>query len=87
MRVYAHKSAELRRETAFNIAIAGWIPCGMFFACAAFTLARNEDAMQARLRNKVVLQPVSATDEADAEILVSSPPPRDGSMDVPRTEL
>jgi len=30
------------------VAVAGWLPCGLIFACAALTLGRDEDAMQAR---------------------------------------
>ncbi|KAK9838287.1 hypothetical protein WJX81_002411 [Elliptochloris bilobata] len=45
------------RETAFNVAIAGWLPCGLIFACAALTLGRDEDAMQERLRRRVAGTP------------------------------
>lgn len=44
------------REKAFNVAVAGWLPCGLIFACAALTLGRDEDAMQARA---LVLWPVN----------------------------
>ncbi len=38
------------RRTAFNIAAAGWIPCGVLLTLTAFTLARDEAAMQRRLK-------------------------------------
>lgn len=55
---HAAKSDSLMaaRERAFNVAVAGWLPCGLIFACAALTLGRDEDAMQARA---FVLWPVS----------------------------
>lgn len=36
----------LCRQAAFNVAIAGWIPCGVIFACIALFLAKEEDALQ-----------------------------------------
>ncbi|KAL4426059.1 hypothetical protein ABPG77_007855 [Micractinium sp. CCAP 211/92] len=40
----------LGRTGAFNLSTAGWIPCGLLLMGTAFTLARDEDAMQHRLR-------------------------------------
>lgn len=34
------------RQSAFNVAIAGWIPCGAIFAVCALFLAREEDGLQ-----------------------------------------
>jgi hypothetical protein len=36
----------VRRQAAFNVAIAGWIPCGVIFAIAALFLAKEEDGLQ-----------------------------------------
>lgn len=36
------------RQAAFNVAIAGWIPCGAIFASIAFFLAKEEDDLQVR---------------------------------------
>ncbi len=36
------------RQAAFNVAIAGWIPCGVIFACIAGSLGKEEDALQVR---------------------------------------
>ena len=41
------------RNTAFNIATAGWVPCALLLALPALTLARDEAAMQARLRANI----------------------------------
>ena len=37
------------RETAFNIATAGWVPCGILVLGTALTLKKDEAAMQERL--------------------------------------
>lgn len=41
------------RQSAFNLAIAGWLPCGALLALVALSLAKDEAAMQARLAKKV----------------------------------
>ena len=41
------------RQSAFNLAIAGWLPCGALLGMVAVTLARDEAAMQERLLQKV----------------------------------
>ena len=41
------------RRSAFNLAIAGWLPCGVLLAGVAIFLAKDEAAMQARLADKV----------------------------------
>lgn len=41
------------RRSAFNLAIAGWLPCGALLAGVAVSLAKDEAAMQARLADKV----------------------------------
>ncbi len=41
-----HMCCSLRRQAAFNVAIAGWIPCGVIFACIALSLGKEEDALQ-----------------------------------------
>ncbi|CAL8462663.1 g2196 [Coccomyxa elongata] len=53
-------------QAAFNVAIAGWIPCGVIFACIAGSLGKEEDALQVRLRNKVGLHTVRILDREDA---------------------
>eukprot|EP00884_Botryococcus_braunii_P001211 jgi/Botrbrau1/11090/Bobra.0219s0002.2 len=40
------------RLAAFNFAIGGWLLCGFSFGCAALFLARDEAAMQERLRER-----------------------------------
>ena len=34
------------RKAAFNVAVGGWIPCGICFAFIALFLAKEEDALQ-----------------------------------------
>ena len=46
----------LCRRSAFNLAIAGWLPCGALLAGVAVSLAKDEAAMQARLADKVEKQ-------------------------------
>lgn len=46
----------LCRRSAFNLAIAGWLPCGALLAGVAVSLAKDEAAMQARLAEKVEKQ-------------------------------
>ena len=41
------------RRSAFNLAIAGWLPCGALLGIIAIWLAKDEAAMQARLAGKV----------------------------------
>ena len=41
------------RQSAFNLAIAGWLPCGALLALVAVSLTKDEAAMQARLAHKV----------------------------------
>ena len=43
----------LCRRSAFNLAIAGWLPCGALLAGVAVFLGNDEAAMQARLADKV----------------------------------
>lgn len=43
----------LGRQSAFNLAIAGWLPCGALLALVAVSLTKDEAAMQARLAHKV----------------------------------
>jgi len=40
----------LGRQFAFSLSVAGWIPCGLMILGAYFTLEKDEDDMQARLR-------------------------------------
>ena len=37
------------RVPAFNLAISGWVPCGVMFLLAGRTLARDEEAVQWQL--------------------------------------
>lgn len=41
------------RRAAFNVAIAGWLPCGTLLALVGVTLSKDEARMQARLARKV----------------------------------
>ena len=34
------------QESAFNVAVGGWIPCGICFALISPFLAKEEDALQ-----------------------------------------
>lgn len=45
--------AHLGRTAAFNIAAAGWVPCGLLLMGTALTLERDEEAMQCRLRTSI----------------------------------
>jgi hypothetical protein len=38
------------RNTAFNIAICGWIPCGLMMVAAGWFVRADEAAMQQRLK-------------------------------------
>lgn len=40
------------RQAAFNFATSGWIVCGLLLAATSLTLARDELAMQQRLRDE-----------------------------------
>jgi hypothetical protein len=42
---------KLGRVGAFNISTAGWIPCGLLLLGTSVSLARDEKAMQQRLRH------------------------------------
>ncbi|CAL5223333.1 g5832 [Coccomyxa viridis] len=53
-------------KSAFNVAVGGWIPCGICFAMIAPFLAKEEDALQERLRDKVHLQTVRILEREDA---------------------
>jgi len=46
-------TVDICRQSAFNLAIAGWLPCGALLALVAVSLAKDEAAMQARLADKV----------------------------------
>jgi len=48
-----NQSACMCRQSAFNLAIAGWLPCGALLALVAVSLTKDEAAMQARLAHKV----------------------------------
>jgi hypothetical protein len=41
------------RSTAFNIAICGWIPCGLMMVAAGWFVRDDETAMQQRLMRAV----------------------------------
>jgi hypothetical protein len=41
------------RNSAFNVAVCGWIPCGLFMVLTGLSVRRDEDAMQARLMDTV----------------------------------
>lgn len=43
----------LGRTGAFNVAVGGWVPCGMLVLALALTMARDEDAMQSSLAEAV----------------------------------
>ncbi|CAK0784876.1 hypothetical protein CVIRNUC_008081 [Coccomyxa viridis] len=68
------------QKAAFNVAVGGWIPCGICFAFIALFLAKEEDALQDRLRDKVHLQTVRILDREDA----LSPRMEEAGEDPPR---
>lgn len=41
--------SQMPRTAAFNVAIAGWLPCGLMFMMAGFTIAKDEATVQRRL--------------------------------------
>lgn len=43
----------LGRQHAFNVAIAGWVPCGLLLLGLVFCMSKDEAAMQARLARRV----------------------------------
>ncbi|RMZ55585.1 hypothetical protein APUTEX25_000168 [Auxenochlorella protothecoides] len=43
----------LGRTAALNLAAAGWLPCGALILLAAFSVERDEEAVQARLRQSI----------------------------------
>lgn len=45
--------SRMGRQTAFNVAILGWLPCGGLLAACCSAIAQDEDAMQHRLTMKV----------------------------------
>ena len=49
----------LGRTRALNIASLFWAPCGLLVLLAAFTLVRDEEAVQERLRRVVEAQAAS----------------------------
>jgi hypothetical protein len=62
--------SQLGRVGAFNLAIAGWAPCGLLLACLMFTMRSDENAMQARLAQS--LQTITTDGGAPGE--PSQPP-------------
>jgi hypothetical protein len=51
----------LGRQAAFNVAtVCGWGPCGLLLCCLAFTMSKDEAAMQAKLA--ATLQRISTSD-------------------------
>lgn len=42
------------RKDAFNLAVAGWGPCGLMMLALCFTLRRDEEAMQTRLAGNML---------------------------------
>lgn len=46
---------------AFNLSTAGWIPCGLLLGGTAFTLQRDEAAMQKRLHRVLSTYVASAS--------------------------
>lgn len=41
--------SQLGRQTAFNVAVAGWVPCGLLLCCLVFTMRKDEENMQRQL--------------------------------------
>uniref|UniRef100_A0A383W382 Major facilitator superfamily (MFS) profile domain-containing protein n=1 Tax=Tetradesmus obliquus TaxID=3088 RepID=A0A383W382_TETOB len=37
------------RQGAFNLSVAGWVPCGLMLCCLVFTMRKDEQQMQQRL--------------------------------------
>jgi hypothetical protein len=49
------------RLTAFNLAIAGWLPCGLMFILAGLTISKDEAAVQRQL-SRVAQRAMPAND-------------------------
>ena len=45
--------SRMGRQTAFNVSIFGWLPCGGLLAACCLAIAQDEDSMQHRLTMKV----------------------------------
>lgn len=45
---WSEQGRHVCRRGAFNVAVLGWLPCGLFFLLAALSVKRDEAAMQAR---------------------------------------
>lgn len=76
-----------RPQGAFNVATAGWVPCGILLASISCCMRRDEAAMQARLAKsfeaKAVADPARAEDGGGVDraggITVVLPPPTTSS--------
>ena len=52
--VVAQVASRFGRRATFAWSTLGWVLCGLVFALSGFTLKKDELAMQARLRRKVL---------------------------------
>jgi hypothetical protein len=65
------------RTAAFNLSTAGWIPCGLLLAASSLTLARDEAAMQRRLKHSISRMSPAPSARASAVELASGAAMRD----------
>lgn len=77
--------SQLGRVGAFNISVAGWIPCGILLCCLVFTIRPDESSMQRQLAQKseVALQQIrinrgSAAGDAGLEPVMTLSSSQDG---------
>jgi predicted MFS family arabinose efflux permease len=54
------------RTAAFNISTAGWIPCGLLLLSSSVTLAKDEAAMQQRLKASISRMSLASRDSSRA---------------------
>ena len=57
------------RTTAFNISTAGWIPCGLLLLSSSLTLAKDEAAMQHRLKASISRMSLASSSSRPASAL------------------
>lgn len=62
------------RKAAFNIAICGWLPCGLMMVAAGWFVRADEASMQQRL--------LRAVDGVRQEMMLLNTEPREDSVDV-----
>ncbi|KAG1670543.1 hypothetical protein FOA52_015408 [Chlamydomonas sp. UWO 241] len=63
------------RQGAFNMAVLGWIPCGLMLMAMAMWITRDEEAMQGRLKRKASTLTTAAQGASSTSLL-----PRGGAL-------